>query len=215
MQVVTDLRSWQLAMRGLENGMPRAVAGALNKVGGLVDKGQEMNVRRTFTLRNPYTMRSLKRWKASPKPDIDKINTIVGSFSPYMAIQDTGGERRPVRGKHVPIPTRAARGGDWKSPILRRYALKESVQFGQVKMTKSGRRSKSSNTIFVLPRSSRAPAGIFTRVGGRLVRIRTLGAASYQLRGTHWHTGAVEKYGTLENIERAFIAEAKRIIGGE
>ena len=87
------------ALRAIgETELPEAIAAGINRIAGGAAAAQLMNVRHDFILRNKYTERSLAFYRANPKKDINRINAIVGSKQPYMALQEEGGERRPVKG---------------------------------------------------------------------------------------------------------------------
>ena len=165
-----------------------------------------------FTLRNQYTERSLRislaRVSSSGKAGYAKIGTV----SPYLPLQERGGIRRPVRGRMVPVPTVAARLGNWRKPVPRRLALGPGVRFGQT--TRGGKKGRGrARTFFVLPAGPgmRRPA-VFLREGRSLTKIRTL-VPRYHLDATHWHTGPVRKYATHSLAAQVFIREARKELG--
>ena len=201
--------AWKEAMRRIsDTELPEAIAAGINRIAGGAAAAQRANLRRDFILRNQYTERSLVYYKANPKKDIARINAIVGSKQPYLALQETGGTRRPVQGGKVPVPTMKARGGNWRSPILRRYAMKPGALASKVFILRPGAGttgSKRRATAYHLQ-----AAAIFKRERGRLVKIRLLNEPSYRLKPRHWHTEAVARYARPGFAEAAFIAEAKR-----
>ncbi|MBE3065476.1 MAG: hypothetical protein IMZ69_10725 [Spirochaetes bacterium] len=211
--------------------LPEAIAAGINRVAGGAALGQRVNLRQDFILRNQYTERSLAFYKANPKKNIDRINAIVGSRQPYLALQEEGGKRRPVRGGRVPVPTKRARGGNWRAPIQRRYTIRKGTKVGRGSkffILRPGTNPSGLNTRHTLARYRRMIAknpaytgrknwmyrltspAIFKREDGDLVKVRLLDQPSYQLKGKHWHRDAVEKYGTQAFAQMAFIAEARR-----
>jgi hypothetical protein len=191
--------------------LPEAIAAGINRIASGAAAAQRMNLRRDFILRNKYTEGSLAYYKANPKKDIARINAIVGSKQPYLALQETGGERRPVKGSRVPVPTMRARGGNWKAPIQRRYTPKPGALTSKFFVL-------GPATGKVSPRAARAAAyrlqapAIFKRDASGLVKVRLLNEPSYHLRARHWHTEAVNRYATMTNMQMAFMTEARRRI---
>ena len=114
--------SYTRQMRKLgSEAIQEAVAETINNVASYAHVEQQKTVRRDFTVRTPYTINSFKYYKASPKANINKINAVTGTVSPYLPIQETGGTVRPKSGSHVPIPTLKARGGRIQNSIRRKY----------------------------------------------------------------------------------------------
>jgi hypothetical protein len=205
--------------------LPEAIAAGINRIASGSALGQKMNLRNDFILRNQYTERSLVYYKANPKKDINRINAIVGSKQEYLALQEEGGTRKPKQGSRVPVPTIAARGGNWRAPIQRRFTIRKGTKVGQGSkffILRPGSSPSGLNTRHVLASFRKTGRGrknwqyrltspaIFKREGGQLVKVRLLDQPSYRLRGRHWHLNAVTKYGTSTLLQVAFIAEAKR-----
>lgn len=195
----TDYRAYQSALKRLSRDLfPRAMADTLNSVGKAVHNRSIRNARGRFTLRNTYTVRSIRFSPAKVRSSGKVGYSQTGSISPYLPMQETGATVR-ARRRRIPIPTRAARTSGLKTkPVARRYRMN---QIGRI-----GRGSK----FFFIP--LRKP-GLFTRKGRRLIMIRDVSVRSYRLRPTHWHTDAVRKFGKRSVMEQVFVREAKKQLG--
>ena len=184
-----------------KDALPKAVAAALNAVGGAAHRQAERNVRTRFTIRNKFTMRSLRLFSANPKPDIKRINAITGTISPYLPLQETGGTVR-ARRKAIAIPTKNAR-------ISRSKARPVASRFRMNRMGQVARGNK-----FFMMRSKSGKLGIFTRRTKRkLVMVRDLSVRSFHLRAKNWHSDAVRKFNRRSLYMSAFIRQAKIGLG--
>ena len=181
--------------------LPKAVAGSINAVSLAAHRQSERNVRTRFTIRNRFTLRSLKRWSANPKPDIRRINSVTGTISPYLPLQEEGGTVRARRQK-MAIPTKSARISRSKSrPVASRFRMN---RIGQV----------SRGNKFFMMRSKAGKLGIFTRRTKRkLVMVRDLSVRSFHLRARHWHRDAIRKFNRRSLYMSVFIREAKKGLG--
>ena len=187
--------------RASKEALPRAQAAAINAIARVAHAASGRTLRRVLILRNQYTERSLRISEARVSGRTGRVGYAkAGTISQYLPLQETGGQRRPVRGRKVPVPTLAARGGNWRRPILRRFTVGRSVELGR------------GSKFFVL--RTRRGSAIFTRPSKRrLLKVRILGARSYHLKATHWHTAAVRKYATRSLLAQVFVREAKRQLG--
>jgi len=179
---------------------PKVIAETLNVVAGFAHAQSIKNSRSRFVNRNQYTERSIRYYKASPKGNWTRINAVTGSISPYMDLQDTGGVKRPKRGRRVPIATLAARGGKAASVVRKRY--------------KAG--SLGPNQFVKIPKGGAKPMGVYERYARnkRLKMIRNLEDESVRIVGKRWHTDAVSAYAKRSVVEAEFARQAKRYIKG-
>jgi hypothetical protein len=192
MRIDVDPGEWLQAMKILNKKlMPEAVAETLNTIAQNVNDGSKKNLESEFIIRNQYTLRSLRVSKSRPKPKINTMYSWAGSISPYLGIQETGGERKPAAGKRLPVPTETSRGGDWKRPILPRLRMA---------------RIEGAPGIFETPR------GIRQRTKRGLTLLRVL-MDSYRLRPRRWHGKAVDKYASPAAVREIAEAEIKKRIG--
>jgi hypothetical protein len=201
----TDMVKWRAAMNdALRRGFPQVVSNTLTQAARIVDKAQRENLRKDFTLRNAYTEGSLFIWPASPTQRIDKMNAVVGTKSPYLPIQETGGVER-AKGKSLAMPTVAGRGGDVKKAIPMPLSIRAMGQIGGTaqKFTAKGNRRKGKG-FFILPAGPtlKGPA-IFLRQGAQLLKLRLLGKKEQTVKARHWHTDAVKKI-TYAELLRIF-----------
>jgi hypothetical protein len=190
-----DQAKWHMAMQdALRRGFPQVIANTLTQAARIADKAQRENLRKDFTLRNQYTEGSLFMWPASPTHAISRMNAVVGTKSPYLPIQETGGTER-AKGKSLAMPTVAGRGGDVKKAIPTPLTLRAMGQIGGTsqKFTKKGN-ARRGKGFFILPAGPalKHPA-IFLRQGNQLLKLRLLGKKTQQVRARHWHTDAVKK----------------------
>ena len=181
-------------------------------------------MRKQFILRNKYTENSLRFWAANDKTpkmagynkkytvklDLNRINAVSGTVSPYLPLQEAGGTQKPKIGaKYIPMPTTAGRGGNIRKAIPKKFRLGPNKPgFGK------------GSPFFALP------SGIYVRVGkpsklpraapGQarplrpIIMIRTLGQSEQIVKKTKWHESAMKQWGTPENMQKAYIQAAER-----
>lgn len=89
--------------------VPFAMRNALNDTAFLGRKLWKKELRKSFTLRNTFTARSLRVVKVKRGKDAAKMFSMLGSISAYMGLQEEGGTQR-TRGGTKPIPTAVAAG---------------------------------------------------------------------------------------------------------
>lgn len=195
-QLPAEYRAYQRKLERLAEGtFPRVIADTINTVAGFAHVHSIRNVRDRMTLRNAYTERSIRFYKANSKANAEKINAITGSVQPYMATQETGGYRRPKRGRKVPVATLFARGGSSTRVVRKRYhagTLGEKQFVGK-------------------PRGGNRPSGVWERTNRnkRLKMIRNLEADRVQIDATRWHTDAIAKYSTRKMMTDEFLRQAR------
>lgn len=224
-RIMVDHAEWNANIHAaLLRGFPEIIARTLNVHAGLAGMRQLQNLRKDFTLRNEYTEGSLHigkgagseglYWPASPTVPIQRMNAVVGSKSPYLPLQETGGVAQ-AKGKSLAMPTLAGRGGDEKRPIPQFFRFRSMGQLGgtRQKYTTRGRRIRSKG-FFILGPGPRLkePAIFFREPGGggaRLMKIRLIGRKSQRVRATHWHTEAVRHYGTWKGFNETYARVAK------
>lgn len=96
-----------------------AAENTLNIMAAVSRRGAIKNVKSDFINRNTLTERSIQFQKASGT-GINGLESKAGALqrASYMALQETGGERKPSRGDVLAIPTtRGARGGSKTSLV--------------------------------------------------------------------------------------------------
>jgi hypothetical protein len=153
-----------------------------------------------FTLRNKYTERSLRFYKANPKANISKINAVTGTISTYMDLHESGGYRTPKQGRAVPVATLAARGGKATNTVRRaNYA----GQLGPNRFigTPKGAGSRGQR-----------PYGVYARTkkNKHLVMIRNISQARVQIKESRWHSKAMSDFATRKVLTDEFVKQAQR-----
>lgn len=101
-KAVADLRKFR------ETALPYAVRNALNRSAFHARAQWQQEIESSFTLRNAFTMRSVRYTKATGK-DVGSMVAVVGSTASYMDEQEKGATI-PGRGRHKPIPGPVAAG---------------------------------------------------------------------------------------------------------
>jgi hypothetical protein len=197
MKIATNCPEVVAALKKDAKAMQTVTAATLTDVAKAVTVRSERNIRHDMIVRTPYTTRSLKTYKASPSRPIARQDSVSGTASDYLPIQDTGGKVK-ARRKVIAVPTNAVRGADRKKKVPSKYRINN--------MPKA----------FVLHPSSpskilRRPA-LFLRRGKRLIKVRDLGARDYQLKATRWHSEAVGKYGNYAYMGQVFAHNGRRYL---
>jgi len=228
--VFVDHASWNANVHtALLRGFPEVISKTLNTQARLAGIRQLQNLRKDMTLRNDYTERSLYIgkgegtdglfWPALPTTPIGRMNAVVGSKSPYLAIQETGGTKQ----KAGSMPTKAGRGGDEKQVIPNYFRLRAmgSIGGGKGSFTARGKRRKGAGFFILGPGPRLKQPAIFwrqPRYGGTMVRrnrpgqgtlnklykIRLLGKKTQTVKATHFHTEAVRYYGTWAKFNATY-----------
>lgn len=105
-KLVDDLR------RFAAKGIPFAARKSLTDTAFEARKRWQARIEQAFTLRNKYVVRSLRvvRPTGSFSGPGGAMYSEVGSFAPFMLMQEQGGTERPKGGRHRGIPQPAAAG---------------------------------------------------------------------------------------------------------
>lgn len=210
----TDARAFYRGMREMvERGFPQVVAGTLTQAAHLVDRGQQANLKKDFTLRNEYTKNSLFVLPANSSMPLARMNAIVGTRSPYLPIQESGGVER-AKGKSLAMPTIAGRGGSKEKVIPIPLSIRAMGQIAgtSARLTKYGKRMRSKGFFILGPGPRLKQPAIFYRPkGGKLEKVRLLGHKTQKVKATHWHSDAVKglTYAKMLGI----YAKIARIVG--
>lgn len=116
--VEVDLKSGKELTRHLKTfartAVPHAARNALNSMAYEARGEYVAQAKKTLTMRNTYTVRSIQYTKARGT-DMQLMQSSAGSTLPYMADREEG-ETKRKKGKHgVPIPTSSAAGQGMKA----------------------------------------------------------------------------------------------------
>lgn len=198
-QMPPEYRAYQKRLERLAAGtFPRVVADTINTVAGFAHIQSIRNVRERMVLRNAYTERSIRYYKANPKADATKINAVTGSVQPYMALQEKGGYRRPKRGRKAPVATLEARGGSKTRVVRKRF---HAGQLGKKQFIGKGHKGSR-------------PTAVWERRSGNkeIKMIRNLGDEKIPVKTRSWHTDAVKKYSSKKDMSNIFMRLAKEAL---
>jgi hypothetical protein len=216
-QVNSDYKKYLRQLRDLhDRRLPAAQAATLNAAVKAVDHHSHKLIRQKFILRNQYTERGLKVAEARVSGRTGRVGYAeVGSISPYMPLQETGGTVR-ARRRRIAIPTRAARGGSKQGIIRPRFRLNRMGGLNQpgskffTLYPAAGPYRRHGK--MVSPRLRKA--GIFYRQSKRkILFVRDIESARIRVRPTRWHRESVEKFGKRSLLNQVFIREAKKQLG--
>lgn len=197
--ITSNAREVVAELEKIPEAMQKVTAATLTDVAEQVTMASAMNIRRSMIVRSEYTMKSLVTYKAGPTKPIARQNSVAGTKSDYLPIQDAGGVIR-ARNKKIAVPTNRLRGEGRKKRIPARYRLGNGGVAGSFILN-------PAEPVKVLTRP-----GMFIRKGRRIVKIRDLGDSSYTLKATHWHGDAVKKYGNYATMAEFFRRAAYRYL---
>ncbi len=193
-KITSNSREYLAALNRIEGAMQKVTAETLTETAQAVTKRAERNIRGKLIVRTPYTLKSLVTYKASASKPIDRQNSVSGTKSEYLPVQDTGGVIKAKK-KVIAVPTNTVRGKDRKKRIAKKYKL------------------GADNKAFVLkPGKTLQRTALFVRQGKRIIKIRDLQESKYTLKPVHWHTDAVKEYGNYAFMSKAFARQAARYL---
>lgn len=202
-QLPDDFKIYMKKMKRLGSDiLQTVVTRTINNIGQEAHQKSQENVRNRFMLRNKYTERSLRYFPAKPRKNWLQINAISGSTSDYMDEQDSGGFRKPKRGRKAPVVALAARGNKRGAVVRKKYRagfLGENQFIGK---PRGGGKNLGS------------VVGVYERFGKnhKLRMIRSLEYAEVKIQARHWHTDGMKFY-TESRIRNEFIKQAEIEIG--
>ena len=202
----SDAQKWQKSMdRLLGEYAPLAISETLTEIAQDVQIRSFVEMKAKFLKIGEYSKRSLRTWKASPLRSIARIRAVTGSISPYLDLQEVGGTAKPQQGRLMPIPTKAARGGNLANPIASRFRVSK---MGDLKAKSQG------NKFFLLaPGMKERPWLIVRRYArGRLVWLRSLDRTEVNLKPQSWHRNAVKLRATQKALFAAFLRNMKALV---
>lgn len=201
-------REYADALRKLgKEELPKVAAAVVTRLAVAGQGAQARALGRDFTLRNKWTLGSLRTWKAKPMANIDRINAVTGTVSPYLDEQEVGGTETNKDGTPTrTTPSLTSRGRNWQKPISARFRW-------------SALRNSKNNTFVLKPRSGAAvlsrkrqasrrairQAIIVQRTGVRtLKKLRVVNRSDVHLKATHWHERAMDRLTRPELFQAAF-----------
>lgn len=179
-----------------------AIADTLTDVAKSVTDESKEIIEKEFVLRNEYTKRSMRFYKARPRRNINQIDSIAGTISSYLPEHEKGGAIKPRRSK-IAVPMNAARR-------KKAYRGRISSRYKRSNLGTLSGPSRRQGKFFVLPAGNRLkkPA-IFTRVGGKLRHLYYL-TDEVKIDRTKFHSDAVKRRYSKRRVQEKFISEARR-----
>ncbi len=211
-----DTRKWMAAMKLIgKDALPEAVSETLNVTADLVTKQQIRNVKGDFITRTQFTLRSMSSPRAKPYKALNKASgtnlqrmfSRSGTFSKYLWKQEEGGT---FKGKDGPvlIATDAARTSkNSKKAIAKRYRINKSTRI------QDGNFGEDGKQFIGTPKGGGRGRGVYVRSGNnkRLTMLRNLESDSIRIKGTDFHSKAVNMKGSKQLVSTRFrrIAQKK------
>jgi len=181
-------------LKGIPKAMQQVTAATLNDTARAVQVRSERNLKKDMIVRTPYTLKSLKTYKASPGRPIERQDAVTGTISDYLPVHDEGGVVKAKK-RRIAVPTNRVRGKDRKKKVAPRYRIDNM---------------KGAFVLGAGPKLKRA--ALFVRQGKRIVKVRDLGENSYKLKAKKWHSEAVAKYGNYTYMAAVFRRQAEQRI---
>lgn len=128
--ITSNSKEFMRDLHRIPKAMQQVTAATLTQTAQAVTKRSERNLGRTMIVRTPFTTRSLRTYKASPGRPIDRQDSVSGTISDYLPVQDEGGKIK-AKGRKIPIPTNRLRGADRKKKVSPKYRMNRSgdIQF--------------------------------------------------------------------------------------
>lgn len=219
-QITSNAQDLVKILKGIPKAMQQVTAATLNDTARAVQVRSERNLKKDMIVRTPYTLKSLKTYKASPGRPIERQDAVTGTISDYLPVHDQGGKLRAKR-RRVAIPTDRVRGKDRKKKIPGRYRVGKMRSFVLNPTTKSREESTfcgKTKQVYGRKRGSKVVAyrlerpALFVREGKRLVKVRDLGSTQVKVKGTRWHSEAVERYGNYAYMAQVFRRQAEKFL---
>ena len=217
LDIDVDTKSCEKAMRLIaKDALPVAAAATLNQTADMITSQQLKNVKRDFTVRTPYTLKSMESGRARPYKalnkakgkNVDRMFSRVGSYSKYLWMQEDGGDFKAESGGAVPIATEQARTSKSdKKPIAKRHRLPP----GELK---DGPYGNDGNQFIGTPKGGGRPRGLYLRDRNnkRLTMLRNLMSEIIHIKPTHFHKAAVKAKGSDQQIAHRFVKNAEKEI---
>lgn len=176
-----------------KRGMPYAARNVLNRQAFQARKVWSKRITDTFTLRNTWTLRTLRVVPAKTRADIFSMHSEVGSLSSYMGMQEHGGVEHGKSGAR-PIPTAVAAGqpmGSERTKPVRRPNRMNAIQLSKARkggraLSKAQRNAiavkaaASKGTKFALIEFENSGQGIAKVSGRKRITVRTVWDLSHK-----------------------------------
>lgn len=180
----SDFKRYERELKRYEVAHGHGVRNALNGCAFEAQKAWRSEVKRTFTLRAPFTERSIQVDKAKGL-DIGSMQSKVGSIAPYLEDQEEGATIHG-KGKHKAVP--AAVAGGAAGPGIRPRVVLGRFRMGGIKVRdpkvgRYGRKQRNAIALDVAARTGNRFALLLKPKGGRAIfEVRKLGRRKFKTR---------------------------------
>lgn len=183
-------------------GVKYATRNTLNTLAFDVRKQSQGFIQDNFINRNKWTVNSIQVNMAKGL-NIDNMQSEVGSTQGYMELQEAGGRAKPKTGKHLPIPTQAARIANQQNRVVSRAnALKNIILRDKQKLAFIA--NKRQRAVGIIENAKRNNykhfyldlgnvKGIFTLKNDKLRMIYSLQYLFRKIPATHWLSKSSDK----------------------
>lgn len=202
--VKIDDRGLKQFTEAMEKQVPFATALALTRTAGQGQDRVREELPKHFTLRNKFTEGSI-RFKRAEKRDWPNCKAIVGTISPYLEIQEEGGDKT-ADGKAFAIPKGIRRSdktqvsrAKWPGKILPKNSAIPGG--GRTKGAVNGKRSKPKP--FLIREKDGVGVYIRTDKKGKLKRLFRLTRKTLHVKRRDWLQAPVEAI-VRENLGKNF-----------
>ena len=186
-----------------KDAIPDAAAMTLNFTADQVTKQQIRNVKNDFTIRTPFTLRSMESGRAKPFKALNKASgnklqrmfSRAGTFSRYLWMQEENHEVEGINGP-IPIATKNARTSkSEKKSIAKRFRISRNAKLRPGSFGDSGKQ-------FIGRIAGKM--GLWQKMKRGLRLLRNLDHDRAKIKGTHFHKKAVKRKGNNQLIAQRF-----------
>ncbi len=183
----------------------RITSASLTEMASQAATRAKRNVKRDFTLRNKWTLRSIRSTRSSPSRPINNQFALAGSVMPYLALQEKGGRLgRTKQGRRV-TTAQGAREGNTAFPrkkLARGRLASRNISLGRAPRVagSSGRRAFVAVTAarrqrrrFIFLRLKNDRSGIFEIKPKKIVLVHAIVKRNMRIKKKQWLEPAADE----------------------
>lgn len=191
-----------------KSAVPYAIKETLNRAAFETRRTWQAEIKATFTLRNTFTVNSVRVEQATPT----KLQSTVGSIAPWLATQEEGGTVRGGSG-HKAIPRAASAGQAAGAPRTR--LVRGRFYLGAMQLAHpqghGGRRQSNAIAIAIARKTGKNIALLTKRNGGKGIFIIGGGKRAIRTRMLWDVSRASVKVHAEPTLERSLAAVKPRL----
>ncbi|MGD9938762.1 MAG: hypothetical protein AB7T74_03050 [Clostridia bacterium] len=222
MKITSNSKQVMKQLAKIPKAMQKVTAATLTETARSVTVRGGRNIKKDMVVRTPYTLRSLRTYKASASKPIERQDAVSGTVSDYLPVHDKGGKIKARKSK-VAIPMPRVRGPGRKKKIRGQFKLGNTSAF-VLRPTKKDRSNPGdwaqgkSKKVFGRKRGNKVVAyrlnrtALFLRHRGKLLKVRDLAQRAVRAPSTRWHSEAVKKYGNYAYMAEVFKRQAEHYL---